>query len=138
MLDFTTQRQIVEEMLQDNFSTCAIRFENAKVPVKEEEAWIQILDKQNRSESTGFGESTSHVGGNLIIGIFVPRNTGTATARSIAQELSTLLGNKELEGLAFQEPEFHGSPGGDPNIPWYQMNLIIPYSGVFGQNYENC
>ena len=137
MLDLTTQRQIVEEYVGDNFSSAEIRFENAQLP-KEGKVWIQIHDKQTRSDSTGFSETTALVGGTLIIGIFVPRNTGTAKARAIAQELATLLGNKELEGIGFQEPEFHGSPGGDSNIPWYQMNLVIPYSGVFGQSYENC
>lgn len=135
MLDLTTSRSIVESFLGDNFETCPIRYENVGMP-KEVAAWISLNDKQNLSDPTGMGESATVVKGNLIIGIFVQRGSGTAEARSIAKELSDLLGNKELEGIAFQEPVFHGSPGGDPNISWYQMNLVIPYTSILGQNYE--
>lgn len=138
MLDLTTSRSIVESYLGSNFTTCPIRRENVGLP-KKIPTWISLQDKQNLSESTGMGEESALVRGTLIIGIFHLRGEGTLTHRAIAQELSDLLGGQELEGITFQEPIFHGSPGsGDPNISWYQMNLVIPYTSVLGQNYTAC
>ncbi len=136
MLDLTTSRSIVEKYLGTNFTTCPIRFENVGMP-EEAATWISLTDKQDISGSTGLGETSAVINGSLIIGIFTILGIGTTTARSIAEELSDLLGNQELEGIAFQEPIFHGSPGGNSDIPWYQMNLVIPYTSILGQNYSS-
>ncbi len=134
MLDLTTSRSIVESYIGTNFTTCPFRRENVGVP-NETETWISLQDKQNVVNPTGMGESTMVAGGNLIIGIYHLRGEGTKVHRTIAQELSDLLGNQEIEGMVFQEPVFHGSPGDGENISWYQMNLVIPYTSILGQEY---
>jgi hypothetical protein len=138
MLDLTTSRSIVENHLEANFTSCFVRYENVGLP-PEDKVWLAVFDKQVLSESTGMGELQMMVNGSLIFQIFTPRNIGTAEARTIAQELSDLFANKEVESINFQESVFHGSPGvGDKEIPWYQMNLVIAYTGIMGQELSQC
>jgi len=135
MLDFTEFRRLIETHLQDNFSTCPIKFEN--VPIKREGLvnWIAVFDKPTFAQSTGFGETSALTGGVLIIQIFTPLDTGTEVSRSIADELAELIGNKELFGIALSVPELHSAPG---NNEYFQQNLQIPYLTVLGQEYGGC
>lgn len=135
MLDYTTQRRLIEEEIDTNFSTCPILFENVGIPPEANiPAWVSVVDKASFSNATGLGEASFLTGGAIILAIFVPKGSGTALARSIAQELSDLLANKDIGGITLNQPEFHGSPGVDRENPWYQMNLIIPYVAVMGQS----
>lgn len=134
MLDYTAQRRLIETEIDTNFSTCPVLFENVGVPPESNvPAWVSVVDKASFSDATGIGEQSFLTGGAIILAIFVPKGSGTELARSIAQELADLLANQEIGGIQLHAPEFHGSPGVDRENPWYQMNLIIPYTAVMGQ-----
>ena len=138
MIDYTTTRVVMEKYIDDNFNTCPIKFEN--VPLKTEglPSWAALFDRPSVSEPVEFGEDVPYMsGGVLIIQIFTPLDSGTAVSRALAQELADLMGQKEIEGLVFQEPELH--PVAPPkDATWYQCNLVIPYQTVMGQNAGIC
>lgn len=134
MLDFTEQRRLIESEISNNFSLCPVLFENVGVPPENDvPAWVSVVDKASFSDQTGFGEPSFLTGGAIILAIFVPKGSGTALARTIAKNLADILASKEIGGISLHQPEFHGSPGIDKDNPWYQMNLIIPYTAIMGQ-----
>lgn len=138
MIDYTTGRAVIEKHLKDNFTTCGIKYENVPLDVKGRDSWIAVFDKPAVSTSLEFGDDTPYLsGGSLIINIFTPLDIGTKLSRAIAQELANLIGQKELGGFIFQEPELHPVVSRN-EATWYQVNLVIPYQTVMGQSADIC
>lgn len=131
ILDFTEMRRIVEDTLKTSFTSCSIQFENVTLNKSDLTEWVAVFDAQSFSDSTGFKEVAAYTKGVVIIAIFTPLNTGTERSRQLAEDLSTILANKNIEGVQFDTPELHNAA---PNETWFQQNLHVPYSVVLGQD----
>lgn len=135
MLDLTQFRESIESEIDDNYSATPVKFENVELDLEDAENWVAVFDKPAFSQSTGMGEKSYWLGGELIIQIFTPLGSGTKGARTIGQELSDLLSSVTIEGISMDTPMLIPAP---KNEHWYQMNLHIPYVAVMGQNTYNC
>jgi len=130
ILDFTEFRRVIENYIKANYTETAIKYENVDLDTSDLDEFIAVFDKPSFAESTGMGETSSLTGGNLIIQIFTPLNTGTDRAREIADILATALDGEVISGVALSTPELHASPN---STEWYQTVLQIPYITVMGQ-----
>ena len=138
MIDFTTTREIVESFISANFTDCPVKYENVGLDAKDLEKWIAVFDRVSVSEAVEMGEDSPFLmGGVIIIQIFTPIGSGTSGGRTIAQDVSDLISQKEIGGMYFLEPELHmAAPTADAT--WFQMNLVVPYNTVMGQSANTC
>ena len=135
LIDMIVFRQVIEDFLTTNFDLCPVKKENLPLPSdangKGPKEWLAIFDVPAFNDSLGMGEEATHMGGNLIIQIFVPLNTGTARIRFLAKTLNDLFVDEEsFQDITFSPGILSPAPKGEQ---WYQANLTIPYSVIMGQ-----
>jgi len=130
MIDFTVIRKVVETVIVNNFTECPIKLENSYLATKDIPEWIAVFDKTNYSDTTGMGEETYLLNGIVTVQINTKLNTGTERAKEIAKSLSDLFNSKEIEGIAFHNPELYNAPETEH---WYRHHLVIRYTTIMGQ-----
>ena len=133
LIDFTITRQIVEKFLMDNFTECPIQYENIPLPEDNPKEYIAVFDKVNTNFHDTLQSTSSPCKGVIIIQIFTQLGTGTQRAREIGSLLSSLLGAKSIDSIAFQNGSLFGVPT-SPKDVYYQHSINFEYTFIYGQN----
>lgn len=123
-MGFFTERQLIENRLSDNWNTTGIRFENVPFVIPTNgDAWISLAIVNGTSYQIDLIGLHRHFS-IIIISVFVPDNTGTATIRSHADTIAAIYRNKCFGGIICRSPSIE-IVGSAEN--WYQVNVVIPY-----------
>jgi hypothetical protein len=116
MKDYTKVREIIETYISTNFTEVEVQFQNLPLSTKSPEEYINVSDDEIDAEVwTGL----------IIISIHTKRNNGTERSRYIAEQLSSLLDNKDLDGIVFNEGVLRSLE--DDESPYFTQQLFIEY-----------
>lgn len=113
-------------------STTPVKWEN--VPFDEPQPaapWVAFSIRPNFAEQASLGRPkfVERIWGYVVVQIFVPENSGTVSARSLAQQAGDVFKAIQVSlnattEASFLMPEYReiGS-----NAGWYQINVACPY-----------
>lgn len=115
-------RQVVEELLEDNWSTTDIAWDGVEYSPTPGTSWVRLTVLPGEDQFLTL-DNYRQVG-LVIIQIFTPENQGSTTARGYADTITGIFRNVKQSGVLFRMPTTsrHGISEG-----WYQMNISIPY-----------
>jgi hypothetical protein len=128
-MSLNTERAAIESRLATNWSTTPIRWDNVPFP-EQTSAYVvcDILDGEGNQISLGDTPRLRYVN-LLILRLFVPEATGTATARTYADQLGAIFSRVTLplsDGgwlrCRVASPRTIGVRAG-----WHQTNITIPF-----------
>jgi hypothetical protein len=124
-MSYVIERSDIEGRLSTGWNTTAIAWDNTPFVPTPGTAWIRCTILPGNVEALEFGRDTLKEHSGLIdIGIFVPRDTGSAVARSYADTLSTLFDMVEFGTIDCAEASVQNL-GADE--AWYHLSVTIPY-----------
>lgn len=110
-MSLATERELIEKHLQTNWATTRIQWEDVKLTPADGETWVAvtIINGQAAQRSVGApGTNIVRSAGVLAIRVFVPEGQGSAQFRIIADGLTALFRNTELENIRFMIPYVSG------------------------------
>jgi len=99
-VSFEDERRAIEKRFEDNYSSTPIKYENVAFDQPDESAWvgITILSGQGEAASigTGMGSRLERFAGIVQIDIFTVEDTGTKTARNLADVVAAIFDNVQF------------------------------------------
>ncbi|HIJ23920.1 MAG TPA: hypothetical protein HPP64_13575 [Gammaproteobacteria bacterium] len=115
-------RQTIETLLSNNWVTTDIAWDGVDYTPVAGTSWISLTILSGEDQSSTMTKYNQI--GLLVIQIFTPEHTGSATARGYADTLSGIFRNAVQSGINFKLPTTTrvGISNG-----WYQMNVSVPY-----------
>lgn len=124
-MSFDTARRDIEQRFTDNWALTKIAYDNVEFVPKEGEAWTEISIFEDRTRRINIGRPGRHrTTGTIIIGIYVPVNTGTAVARGYAADIADIFRDQTFNGITTTDPSVSNA-GRDRQ--WYKLNMSIPF-----------
>ena len=124
-MSFVQERADIEARLSSGWSTTAIAWDNVPYVPTPGTAWIRCSILPGSVEALEFGRDTLKEHSGIIdIGVFVPRDTGSNTARSYADTISTLFDMVAFGTIDCEEAEVQNM-GIDE--AWFHLSITIPY-----------
>ncbi len=128
MIDYTEIRRLIENKVEETFSTLPVEAENTFIDPEDSEH-VKLVISDASSEPIYMGSSSRLVRGLITAVIMVHRGTGTTKIRTVASQLCAILkGSDTIPGITFNDGEAELIPVGaleDDSI-FYQYNLVIP------------
>ncbi len=130
-MSWATVRRDIEKRLEDNWGTTVIAYDNVPFTPPQDAPWVRlrILDEAT-GRITINRPATHRARGNVVVEIFVLKNTGTQTLRSYADTIAALFRDAQFSGLVFREANL--SIQGDFE-GWFKGTLLMPFhwDGVY-------
>ena len=127
-MTWAQERIDIEGRLNTNWSTTSIAMDNAPFTPTSGTAWIRLTILPGSAGALGFGRDTDiEYAGIIDIGIFVPIETGSSTARGYADTLGALFNLKAFGSVDCDEARALNLGKVDG---WYQWNVTTPYSRI--------
>lgn len=124
-MSYAQERIDIETRLNTNWTTTAIAWDNVAYIPTPGTAWVRCTILPGSAEGLAFGQDTDiEYLGIIDIGIFVPKNTGSAIGRGYADTLATVF-NMEDFGTIECEEAFIQNLGIDED--WYMISVTIPF-----------
>ncbi len=124
-MSFESARQYIEEHFSSGWLDTSIAYENVSFSPEEGTPWVRltILDADSRQVSMGSTKLYRN-NGVIVVQIFVPENTGTGDARSMADQVAAIFRGTQFNGITCRAPSPRrvGTANG-----WYQLNVSIPF-----------
>ena len=132
MSGFADERRVIEQRLIAGWTTTPIKFENTKFVQPTNTPWIALRILNGEGFRADLGGSTGaryRFPGVIVVQLFVPDESGIATARQYADTIATL----------FRSAQFSAGASGTitcrtPYVTtvgnmdgWHQLNLTIPF-----------
>jgi len=119
------ERIDIESRLNTGWTTTAIAYDNVPYIPTPGTPWIRCTILPGSVDALEFGrDALKEHSGIIDIGIFTPRNTGSATGRGYADTLSALFDMAEFGTIDCEEAELQNL-GIDED--WYHLSVSIPY-----------
>jgi len=130
-MSFETARRDIEGRFDTNWVTTVKAFDNVDFKPPEGAAWTRIKIFEEDTQRINIGTPGVHrVSGMIVVEIFVPKGTGTATARDYAGQIATIFRDAQFNGVLCREavPRNVGDYKG-----WYQFNVVtrFQWDGVY-------
>jgi len=125
-MSYAQERTDIESRLNTGWTTTPIAWDNIKYVPTPGTAWIRCTILPGDVEALSFGRDTAkEFSGIIDIGIFVPRETGSATARGYADTLSAL-----FDMVAFGTIDCDEASVQNLGIEedWYHLAITIPFA----------
>jgi len=124
-MSYTQERIDIEARLKAGWSTTAIAWDNTPYAPNPGTAWIRCTILPGNVEALEFGiDTVKEHSGIIDIGIFTPRDIGSAIARGYADTLSHLFDMVTFGSIECDEAEVQNvGPVGD----WYHLVVTIPF-----------
>ncbi len=124
-MSYAVERADIESRLKAGWTTTAIAWDNIPYVPTPGTSWIRCTILPGDSEALEFGTDTlKQYSGMIDIGIFTPRDIGSATARGYADTLLNLF-DMETFGSIECDEVFIRNLGIDGY--WYHMSVTIPF-----------
>jgi hypothetical protein len=122
-MSYEAERASIEGRLNDNWSTTAIAYENVDFDPPNDTAWVRlsILNGESRYRTVNNGKRHTGV---ISVQLFVPRNSGTNTARNYADTLAGIFDNSNFNGIICRTASIFTQSLEDE---WLQLNINIPF-----------
>ena len=125
-MSYAQERADIESRLNTGWTTTAIAWDNVPYVPTPGTSWIRCTILPGSVDALEFGRDTLKEHSGIIdIGIFTPRNTGSAVGRGYADTLSTLFDLAEFGTIDCDEAEVQNL-GIDED--WYQLSVSIPFT----------
>jgi len=137
MIDYTYVRRTIESYLNDNFTECVIQFENVPLSHDNPSELIALSDSNVDSVQAAMGDQGQICTGLLVVSIYTTLNTGTERSREIADVLSGLLAQQNIEGIAFRDTELKSIPA-HPDDVYFLQQLYVSYIWGYGSQIDSC
>jgi len=130
-MDYVDVRKEIEMYLDTNFTSTPIQFENTIIAASSDsiEEFIALTISDASTETPAMGSTSSMVTGLLTVQVFTKLGTGTQRARTLYDELKTLLLGVTINGLSFKAP-IHTSVGQVEESQHYQTNLDCTFEFI--------
>jgi len=117
---------IIIKRFKDNFSTTPIAYENVEFKVDTDVDWVRLSVQNGDSNQVSMGTPAvaNRFVGIIFVQIYTRAGRGTATALSIAQEVSDIWRNKQFDGITCRAPDINhlGVEGS-----WFQINVSCEF-----------
>ena len=127
-MSYAQERADIEARLNTNWSTTPIAWDNVPYVPTPGAVWIRCTILPGSAEGLAFGKDTDIEYLVIIdIGIFVPKNTGSNTARQYADTLAVIF-NLENFGTVDCDEAYAQNLGAEED--WYHWNVTIPFSRI--------
>lgn len=124
-MSYAQERIDIESRLNTGWATTPIAWDNVPYVPTPGTAWIRCTILPGNAEALEFGRSPEkEFSGIIDIGIFVPRETGSAIARGYADTLSALFDLVEFGTIDCSEASVQNR---GIEEDWYMLSLTIPY-----------
>jgi len=122
-VSFATERAAIEGRLASNWTTTDIAYVNVPFAPDNAAPWVRLNILNGESGPRNVNDGKRHLGV-IVLQIFVPQNTGTATARTYADSLATIFEDAQFSGIlcGVASIETIGNTG-----TWYQINVTVGY-----------
>lgn len=108
-------------------SRTPLAWPNRGFAVPPEREWIRltILDGDTRQVSIGSpGANIHRHSGVIVIQVFVPIDSGTRTARDLADQAAAIFRNQRFDGIRCDVPSVREI---GPDGVWFQVNMSCPF-----------
>jgi hypothetical protein len=127
-MSFAQERIDIEARLNAGWTTTSIDFGNGPFVPTPGTAWIRCTILPGGAAALAFGRSADkEYSGIIDIGIFVPRLTGTALARTYADTLAALFDEQAFGTVDCDEASIQNI---GPEEDWYHFAVTIPFSRI--------
>jgi len=102
-MSFDTIRQSLESYVNANWAGVPMAYDNVPfTPPSNGAAWVRMTIQEAGREIHEIGAVSADTVGLVSFQIFTPKDSGTAAARQIADQLATLLDIKNISGVKTQ------------------------------------
>ena len=134
-MSFADERASIEGRFNTAWgNTTPIAWDNASF-TPPDTAWVRLAIRNGASITeaiggAGAGDVLNQYLGRIWIQIFVPDNTGTGEARTLADTAAAIFNQVTFDNIRCMAPEV--AIVGNTDV-WYQVNVSIPYRR-FGSN----
>ena len=125
-MNYDKERKTIEEYLVANFSTLPMRFANPKSKSFENIEFVHIEIISGESEKITFGSLTNtfRYVGLITCQIFIKLGQGSGPALVIADELSTILSDKQISNVVTNASRIDKI---GPQDDYYQINVVTRF-----------
>jgi hypothetical protein len=124
-MSFSQERVDIETRLNTGWVTTVIAWDNVPFVPTPGTSWIRCTILPSTAEALEFGTDTlKQYSGIIDIGIFTPRDIGSAVARGYADTLVSLFDMETFGSVECDEASAQNL-GIDGN--WYHVSVTIPY-----------
>ena len=118
--------------------TVTIKFDNIDFTVPDNAAWValEVWEGESTKASIGAGTQLRRTTGTAFVTIYVPKSTGSKTARGYADQVKGIFRDVYTANFVFFEGSvsrlgevYYASTGGGTTgtAQWYQMKVAIPF-----------
>ena len=127
-MTYAQERADVEARLNTNWTTTSIAWDNVAFIPTPGTAWIRCTILSGDADPLSFGQDTDiEYSGLIDIGIFVPKDTGNATARGYADTLAAIFDMTEF-GTVVCGPASVQNLGEDNG--WYHLSISVSFARI--------
>lgn len=124
MANWKDLRESFEQRLRTNYSTTEIAWDNT-IFTPPTTSWIRATMIPTNTMNAALGGLCVRYEGIFWIQVFVPLNSNTNEAYTIASEVSTIFENVQFSGITCGAPETERT--GDESHGWFQVNVKVPF-----------
>ena len=125
---------VIEQRLTDQWSATPVVFENRSWPLADAPAafvYVEVFGDYFDQESIGGGEGLSanlwREGGQLLMHVMVPNDTGTSAARGFAKQLVDLFRGQDIDGVVFRNAAIGAGDPGKEDGNYYRMTASVTW-----------
>ncbi len=131
-MSLSTARRDIEGRIDSNWALTRVAYENVRFPVaRSDESWVNCQIFEESAERLNIGNPGCHrVRGLIVLSVYVPKGSGTNTARDYADQLAIIFRDQQFGGITCQEA-IPRNQGEYQN--WYQFDVSIRFfwDGVY-------
>ena len=124
MASLTQIKISFDTMLQDNWTTTEIAWDNDDTFAKGSEPWIRAVLIPSLTANADLQGLERHYG-IYTVSVFVPLNSGTGNAYSYANTIRELFSNTTFDSIVCYAAEIRRI--GDDGNGWFMMNVLINF-----------
>ena len=122
-MSFANERTSIESRLNSNWTTTTIQWENVDFDTPNNAPWVRLSILNGDSDYRAIDSKKVHLG-LIVIQLFTPINTGTATAKGYVDALAAIFDDQSFDDAVCGVASMANV--GTSDI-WYQINITIPY-----------
>lgn len=120
----------IESRFETNWgSTTDISWDNVEYEPSEDSSWVEFTILDGESNQVSLGDSPLHRNVGVInINIYAPLDTGTGSARALADQAATIFRSVQFSNILCRSPSITriGNVKRESGS-WYQYNVTVPF-----------
>jgi len=125
-MDFTTLQTTLEQYFETQWAArTPVTYENTKFDTSST-SWVRFTVKSDISKNAALGSSANRISGEIVVQVFTPLYRGTGAGNLIADDLITVLQNKNISGI-FTYALTKVNVGNAQKQGYYQQNCSINF-----------